>query len=73
MKTEKEKMLLGERYRPDDPELASDQLRAKRLTRLFNETNETEFDKLVFFLTSVKFGLEQIVLWRLVFISAIMP
>ncbi|WP_100011325.1 sugar O-acetyltransferase [Lentibacillus sediminis] len=45
MKTEKEKMLLGERYRPDDPELASDQLQAKRLTRLFNETKETELDK----------------------------
>ncbi len=42
MKTEKEKMLSGELYRAGDPELTADRLNARRLTRLFNLTLETD-------------------------------
>jgi maltose O-acetyltransferase len=42
MRTEKEKMLAGERYKAWDPELVKDRERARRLTRLFNQTTETE-------------------------------
>ncbi|GAE31391.1 maltose acetyltransferase domain-containing protein [Halalkalibacter hemicellulosilyticus] len=42
MKTEKEKMIQGELYQANDPELTKERLHARRLTRLFNETNETE-------------------------------
>ncbi|SDI66377.1 sugar O-acetyltransferase [Alteribacillus bidgolensis] len=41
-KSEKEKMLYGEWYRADDPELHRERLHARKLTRLFNETTETE-------------------------------
>lgn len=41
-KTEKEKMLSGELYQAADPELVKDRLNARRLTRLFNETLETD-------------------------------
>lgn len=41
-KTEKEKMLSGELYIAADPELVQDRLRARRLTRLYNQTFETE-------------------------------
>jgi maltose O-acetyltransferase len=42
MKTEKEKMLDGELYLASDPELIKERENARRLTRLFNETVETE-------------------------------
>lgn len=40
--TEKQKMLAGELYLPDDSELAADSKRARRLLRLFNQTTEDE-------------------------------
>ncbi len=40
--SEKEKMLQGEWYQADDPELHRERLHARKLTRLFNETIETE-------------------------------
>ncbi|WP_010283207.1 maltose acetyltransferase domain-containing protein [Bacillus timonensis] len=42
MKTEKEKMLDGGLYNPTDPELVKDRIRARRLTRLYNQTIETD-------------------------------
>jgi maltose O-acetyltransferase len=42
MKTEKEKMLNGELYIAADPELLKDRINARRLTRLYNQTDETE-------------------------------
>ncbi len=45
MKTEKEKMLAGELYRPDDKQLTEERLQARRLTRLYNETKETELEE----------------------------
>lgn len=42
MKTEKEKMLAGELYIPEDKQLVEERLEARRLTRLYNETKETE-------------------------------
>lgn len=45
MTTEKEKMLAGELYHADDPELVQDRLRARRLTRLYNQTKEDESEK----------------------------
>ncbi len=42
MKTEKEKMVDSELYLPEDPELVEERKKARRLTRLFNETTETE-------------------------------
>ncbi|RJS58997.1 sugar O-acetyltransferase [Bacillus sp. PK3_68] len=42
MKTEKEKMLSGEIYFADDSELTQERENARRLTRLFNQTTETE-------------------------------
>ncbi|WP_036653302.1 sugar O-acetyltransferase [Paenibacillus pini] len=41
-KTEKEKMLLGELYNASVPELIQDRDNARKLTRLFNQTIETE-------------------------------
>jgi maltose O-acetyltransferase len=41
-KTEKEKMLSGELYQAADPVLVKDRLNARRLTRLFNESIETD-------------------------------
>src|SRR5699024_6010992 len=45
MLTEKQKMICGDMYNPNDPELVSEQQNARRLTRLFNETFETERKK----------------------------
>jgi maltose O-acetyltransferase len=45
MKTEKEKMLNGELYNAAEPELVYDRENARKLTRLFNQTLETEVDK----------------------------
>jgi maltose O-acetyltransferase len=42
MRTEKEKMLNGELYFAGDPELIKERLNARRLTRLFNQTLETD-------------------------------
>lgn len=42
VKTEKEKMLNGELYLASDPELVKDRLNARRLTRLINQTLETD-------------------------------
>ncbi len=42
MKTEKEKMLNGELYHAGDPELTKERVNARRLTRLYNQTCETE-------------------------------
>ncbi|TQR10139.1 sugar O-acetyltransferase [Psychrobacillus soli] len=42
MKSEKEKMLNGELYNAADPELLNERMNARRLTRLFNETIETD-------------------------------
>jgi maltose O-acetyltransferase len=45
MKTEKEKMLQGELFYPADPELAGERDHARSITRLFNQTTETELAK----------------------------
>lgn len=45
MYTEKEKMLKGEMYDPADAELRKDRTNARRLTRLYNQTLETEESK----------------------------
>jgi maltose O-acetyltransferase len=45
MITEKEKMLNGEMYNPADTELVKGRENARRLTRFFNQTLETEVDK----------------------------
>lgn len=42
MKTEKDKMIAGELYIAADAELVQDRLNARRLTRLYNQTLETE-------------------------------
>jgi maltose O-acetyltransferase len=44
-KTEKEKMMAGELYLASDPELASDRLRARRLTVDYNATFEGEANR----------------------------
>lgn len=45
LKTEKEKMLNGELYNAADPELLKERVKARRLTRLYNQTLETEESK----------------------------
>lgn len=45
MITEKEKMVNGEMYNPADSELVKGRENARRLTRLYNQTLETEVDK----------------------------
>ena len=42
MRSEKEKMLNGELYHAGDVELTRDRLRARKLSRLFNQSTETE-------------------------------
>lgn len=44
-KSEKQKMLEGELYLSMDAELVADRLNARRLTRLFNATLETEYEQ----------------------------
>ncbi|MDF0728210.1 maltose acetyltransferase domain-containing protein [Cytobacillus sp. S13-E01] len=44
MKTEKEKMLNGELYNPADQKLVKDREKARRNTRLYNQTLETDVD-----------------------------
>jgi maltose O-acetyltransferase len=41
-KTEKQKMLAGELYLGSDPELVAERQRARRLSRLYNQTTEEE-------------------------------
>jgi maltose O-acetyltransferase len=43
--TEKEKMIKGENYLASDQELVNDRKNARRLTREYNLTTETEIDK----------------------------
>jgi maltose O-acetyltransferase len=43
--TEKEKMLSGELYTSRNPELQQDNLKCKKLTRLFNQTTEEESER----------------------------
>lgn len=45
MKTEKEKMLSGELYQAGDAELTQERLNARRLTRLYNQTTETDLEE----------------------------
>ena len=45
MKTEKQKMLSGELYLANDPELTEEHQRAFRLIRLYNATTETELEE----------------------------
>lgn len=45
MKTEKQKMMNGELYNAADPELGRERINARRLTRLFNESLETDDKK----------------------------
>ncbi|MDF2921200.1 MAG: acetyltransferase [Paenibacillaceae bacterium] len=45
MKTEKEKMLSGELYYAGDAQLTQERLNARKLTRLFNETLETDLEQ----------------------------
>jgi len=45
MRTEREKMVVGELYRPADPELVSLRRNARRLCREFNATTEDEPDR----------------------------
>ncbi|QMV45003.1 maltose O-acetyltransferase [Cohnella cholangitidis] len=47
VKTEKDKMLAGELYLASDPQLTKDRENARKLTRLFNQTIETDYDKRV--------------------------
>ena len=47
MRSEKEKMLAGELYLAADPELAAERRRARRLTRLYNNSTEDEVDQRV--------------------------
>lgn len=42
MKSEKDKMLAGEMYDPQDAELRQNRMNARRLSRLFNETTEMD-------------------------------
>lgn len=42
LKTEKQKMLAGELYMAWDPELTRERANARRLTRLYNQTAETD-------------------------------
>ncbi len=45
MKTAKEKMLNGELYNAADSELLKERVKARRLTRLYNQTLEMEESK----------------------------
>lgn len=45
MKTEKDKMLCGELYDAANPQLLQERLNARRLTRLYNQTIETDEEK----------------------------
>jgi len=42
--TEKDKMLRGELYQASDEELSKERKRARMLTRLYNQTEETDIE-----------------------------
>lgn len=44
MKNEREKMIAGEMYNPMDRELLEDRERAKRFCRLYNSTDDTDYE-----------------------------
>ncbi|WP_151208734.1 maltose acetyltransferase domain-containing protein [Paenibacillus yonginensis] len=44
MKTEKQKMLAGELYEAWDPELTREREYARRMTRIYNQTSETDHE-----------------------------
>lgn len=50
MQTEKEKMLSGQLYNPADPVLESERIQARSITRLYNQTIETDMEKRTTFL-----------------------
>ena len=52
-KTEKQKMLAGELYIAADPELTAERANARRLTRLLNQSLETEHDQRTAILTEL--------------------
>ncbi|WP_374822105.1 sugar O-acetyltransferase [Aerosakkonema sp. BLCC-F183] len=52
-KTEKEKMLAGELYLAADAELVADRKRARRLSRVYNNTTEEETEKRTQILTEL--------------------
>lgn len=45
MKTEKEKMIAGEKYQPQDPELLKDREHVRQLVGMYNQTLELEKEK----------------------------
>lgn len=45
MKSEKEKMISGEFYNPADEVLVEERLKARKLTRLYNQTIETDVEE----------------------------
>ena len=45
MKSEKEKMVNGDLYNPADPELVQGRMNARKQTRIFNESLETDEGK----------------------------
>lgn len=45
MKTEKEKMIAGEMYNPEDPVLLKDRKETRGKVRIYNQTSETEEEK----------------------------
>lgn len=45
MKSEKEKMISGEFYKPADEVLVEERLKARKLTRLYNQTIETDVEE----------------------------
>jgi maltose O-acetyltransferase len=44
-KSEKERMLSGELYFASDPQLVKERENARRLTKLFNQTSETDYER----------------------------
>jgi len=50
MKTEKQKMLAGEMYNPDDPVLVKEREEARRKVRIYNQTLENEVEKRTYLL-----------------------
>ncbi|MCK6256461.1 acetyltransferase [Fictibacillus sp. KIGAM418] len=49
-RTEKEKMIAGEMYLAGDPELINERQAARKLTRIYNQTVETDDEQRVFLL-----------------------
>lgn len=51
-RTEKEKMIAGEMYLAGDPELINERQAARKLTRIYNQTVETDDEQRVFLKSS---------------------